>query len=106
MRHEWSSKTAFCVLAAALAGQLYAQAAKPDANNPCTQIESACKSAGFHEGGSKEGKGLWSDCIDPVMKGHPVSNGAKLPGIDDKVVAACRAKAPTWGEPTKAKPKG
>jgi hypothetical protein len=105
MRHEWSSKTAFCVLAAALAGPLYAQAAKPDANDPCAQIESACKSAGFHEGGSKEGKGLWSECIDPVMKGHPAAKGAKLPGIDDKVVAACRAKHPTFGEPTKAKPK-
>jgi hypothetical protein len=105
MSHKWSSKTAFCVLAAALAGPLYAQAAKPSANDPCAQVESACKSAGFHNGGSKEGKGLWSDCIDPLMKGHPVIGGKPLPGVDDKVVAACRAKDPTFGQPTKAKTK-
>jgi hypothetical protein len=102
MRHKWMSNTALCVLAAALTGPSYAQAAKPDANSPCNQVESACKSAGFVDG-AKEGNGLWSDCIEPVMQGHPVSKGAKpLPRVDDKVVAACHAKEPTFGEPKKA----
>jgi hypothetical protein len=107
MRHKWRSNTAFCVLAAALAGPLYAQAAKPDADNPCTQVESACRSAGFLDGESKEGKGLWSNCIEPVMQGRPEPKGTKLPlpRIDHKVVAACHAKDPTFGEPRKAKPK-
>jgi hypothetical protein len=102
MRNKWMSNAAFSVLAATLTGPSYAQAAKPDANNPCDQVESACKSAGFIDG-AKEGKGLWSHCIEPVMQGHPVPKGAKpLPRVDDKVVAACRAKDPTFGEPKKA----
>jgi hypothetical protein len=46
MRHEWSSKTSFCLVAATLAGPLYAQSAtaKPKEGE---QITSACVSAGY-----------------------------------------------------------
>ena len=73
-----------------MAGPLFAQDAKPGAENPCKQIESACKSAGFVEKGSTKGIGLWSECIDPIMQGHPTKSKLALPKVDEKVVAACR----------------
>lgn len=119
MRHKLSSMTAFCALAAVLAGPLYAQAAKSSADEgqtakssadeglnapPCKQLESACKTAGFVQGGEGEGKGLWTQCFTPLMMGHPAPKTSKLPlpKVDEKVLAACRADNPNYG---KGKPK-
>jgi len=110
MRHKLKSKAAFCVLAAALTGPLYAQqAAKSGAHeersaSPCAQVEEACKSAGFIEHDVGQGKGLWEDCYNPVVEGRAAPKGAKLalPHVDEKVVAACRAEK---GKPKKAAPK-
>lgn len=109
MRHKLSSMTAFCALAAVLAGPLYAQAAKSSADEglnatPCKQVESACKTAGFVQGGEGEGKGLWTQCVTPLMMGHPAPKTSKLPlpKVDEKVLAACRADNPNYG---KGKPK-
>jgi len=105
MPHKFGSKTALCVLAAALTGPLYAQTAKSGAEEglnaaPCKQVESACRSAGFHEHGEPEGKGLWVQCVTPLLEGHPASKGTKLPlpKVDDKVLAACRADNPNFGK--------
>lgn len=109
MRHKLSSMTAFCALAAVLAGPLYAQAAKSSADEglnstSCKQLESACKTAGFVQGGEGEGKGLWTQCFTPLMMGHPAPKTSKLPlpKVDEKVLAACRADNPNYG---KGKPK-
>ena len=109
MRNKFGSKTAFCVLAAVLTSPLYAQTAKSSADeglnaSPCKQVESACRTAGFHEQGEPEGKGLWVQCVTPVLEGKPAPKGAKLslPKIDEKTVAACRADNPNFG---KGKPK-
>lgn len=57
---------------------------------PCQTIATACQAAGFHSGGHKEGKGLWKDCVAPILDGHAV------PGVsvaaDD--VKACQANRP------------
>jgi len=114
MRHKFESRIAFCVLAAALTGPLYAQTAKTGAEEglnagPCKQVESACRSAGFHEQGEPEGKGLWVQCVTPVLEGRPAPKAAKLPlpQVDPKVVAACRADNPNFGKgkASKAAPK-
>ena len=61
-----------------------------DKNPSCVKIKEACKSAGYVKGGHKEdNKGLWKDCIGPIMK-----DGKKIEGVSgytDEDVAACKA---------------
>jgi len=102
MRDKWSSNAVFCVVAATLAGPLYAQSATPKSEGPCDQITAACRAAGYKEGEAKEGEGLWYDCVDPIMKGKKPT-GKKQPDVSAQVIAACRAKDPTY--PSKAKAK-
>lgn len=104
MRHKWSSNTLFCLVAATLAGPLYAQSAtaKPD-TDPCDQVVKACKSAGYVEGESKENKGLWYDCVDPVLHGKKAVG--KQPEVTSQVISACHTKDPTFPGKPKPKPK-
>ncbi len=98
MRSVRISAIALCVLLAGAAVPLNAQ---PDAHEPCGQITKLCKKAGFLQGGAKAGKGLYTDCIAPIMRGTPQPPAAttRLPQISADVVAACRQKRPTFGEP-------
>lgn len=68
---------------------------------PCEQIANACKSAGFVDGDYQKGYGLWVDCIDPIMQGakQPAKAIKPLPSVSPQVVAACKQKNPTFGEP-------
>jgi hypothetical protein len=67
---------------------------------PCTQISAACTQAGFVPNGAKSGYGIQLHCIRPIMAGTPPPPGAAraLPQIDPRVVAACRASNPTFGQ--------
>ena len=56
--------------------------------HPCQQIKAACESAGFVKGEHKEKKGLYKDCMQPVMAGQSVA-GVNV-GAD--VVSSCKAK--------------
>jgi hypothetical protein len=68
-------------------------------NGPCEQIKNACSSAGFVVKEAKIGKGLWHDCVDPIMQGTTASKSVlPLPTVDPTVVAACKAKHPNFGE--------
>jgi hypothetical protein len=98
MRHKWSSNTVFCVVAATLAGPLYAQSAtaKSDGADPCDQVVTACKSAGY-----EEGKGLWYDCVDPILHGGKATE--KKPDVSPQVISACHTKDPTFPRKPKAK---
>jgi len=102
MRDKWSSNAVFCVVAATLAGPLYAQSATPKSEDPCAQIVQACKAAGYKEGEAKEGEGLWYDCVDLIMKGKKPT-GKKQPDVSSQAISACRTKDPTF--PAKAKAK-
>jgi hypothetical protein len=64
-----------------------------------------CKQAGFIEGDYKTGNGLQVDCIDPIMRGKPQPPKAKLPlpQVSPQLVAACKAKHPSFGQPKPAK---
>ncbi len=70
------------------------------AGESCEQIRAACEAAGFVRGGVKTGKGLQVDCLEPIMQGTalPQQGGIVLPQIDPKVVAACKAAAPSYGQ--------
>jgi hypothetical protein len=57
---------------------------------PCQTIATACEAAGFHSGGHKEGKGLWKDCVAPILDGRTIP-GVSVAGED---VKACQAKRP------------
>ena len=53
------------------------------------------------QGGAGAGNGLQVDCIAPIMRGtfqRPKSS-RPLPPIDARVVAACKAENPRFGEP-------
>lgn len=57
--------------------------------HPCHKIRTACEGAGFVRGGhKKDGKGLWKDCVQPVM------NGTSIAGVtvDSKDIQACKEK--------------
>lgn len=53
---------------------------------PCAEAISACKAAGFVQGGHKDGKGLHVDCLGKLFKGEAVL-GVTVPS--DKI-AACK----------------
>jgi len=71
------------------------------AGKPCQQITKACKDAGFTTGAAKEGKGLQADCVRPIIAGTaaPAKASLPLPNVDPKVVAACLAANPQFGQP-------
>ncbi|MDG0816644.1 hypothetical protein [Bdellovibrio svalbardensis] len=56
--------------------------------HPCKEIKSACESAGFVKGEHKEKKGLYKDCMQPVMAGQSVAGV----NVSADVVSACKAK--------------
>jgi hypothetical protein len=91
MRNFW---LAFAILVTPLA---HAESKIPkDAN--CAQIYQACQNAGFIVGEAKEGKGLWMDCVDPIMQGIPPKKSVlPLPSVSPQVVASCKAKHPRFG---------
>jgi hypothetical protein len=87
------------VIAAMLSVSVWAEAPAPVAAapaaagatsglHPCHAIEAACKAAGFLKGGAAQGKGLWKDCIQPILAGTAVS-GVSVSAED---VQACKAK--------------
>jgi hypothetical protein len=94
MRPVPMSIPALCTLALGLAVPLTAQ------QGPCAQITAACKNAGFTLGGASTGTGLQADCVIPIMQGvaQPAAATRPLPQIDPKVVAACKASHPSFGQ--------
>ncbi|HEY2744929.1 MAG TPA: hypothetical protein VGL86_09920 [Polyangia bacterium] len=54
---------------------------------PCQTIANACQAAGYHHGGHKEGKGLWKDCVAPIL------DGKTIPGVtaNPADIKACSA---------------
>jgi hypothetical protein len=71
-------RLALAVLALSLAAPAaFAQDAAPaketGKDHPCQRIEQACKAAGFVKGGAKEGKGLYANCMKPILKGKSVA---------------------------------
>ena len=57
----------------------------------CKSVMTACEAAGYHHGGHKEHKGLWKDCVAPILDGKAVSGVITNPDA----VKACAANRPT-----------
>ena len=56
-------------------------------NGPCKQIIQACEQAGFEKGEHKtDGKGLYKDCMTPVLAGQTVTGVT----VDPAVVSSCQ----------------
>src|SRR5260370_10924 len=88
----------FCMLIAALGEGVAAQAAP--LQGPCAHITAACQQAGFVLGGARGAHGLQVDCIAPIMQGTAPPRGASkpLPQVDPQLVAACKARNPSFGQ--------
>jgi class 3 adenylate cyclase len=71
-----------------------------DSIAPCVQIRLACEQAGFVQGAAFNGNGIQVNCILPIMLGirRPLLARRPLPQIDSQIVAACKARNPTFGE--------
>jgi len=74
------------LLLVGMAGSAFAEPAQ--APHPCRKIEDACKAAGFEQGKFKEKKGLFVDCLKPIMHGQTVP-GVSITPAD---IQACQAK--------------
>ncbi|MBO9667172.1 MAG: hypothetical protein J7501_10205 [Bdellovibrio sp.] len=57
-------------------------------NHPCKEVKTACEAAGFKQGEHKNKKGLWKDCVEPVMNGKSVSGV----NVSSNVISACKVK--------------
>ena len=113
MRYKWSLSAASCLLSVTFGAPLYAQsaehqsAAHKEVPATCREVEGACRSAGFIDKGSNEGKGLWSECIEPIMQGRPQSKAAKLPlpKVSPNTVSACKSEDSSYGQGGRPKQK-
>jgi N-acetylglucosamine-6-sulfatase len=67
---------------------------------PCGEVMAACERAGFARGDARGGAGLQLDCLGPIMQGTDQPRRARtpLPRVDPKVVAACKASNPEFGQ--------
>jgi hypothetical protein len=88
---------AVCQIMMALGSATTAQA---QAEGPCRQIASACREAGFVQGGARSGEGIGVDCIRPIMLGTAQPRRAikPLPQVDPQIVAECKARNPEFGQ--------
>lgn len=64
------------------------------ATHPCKPIITACKAAGFFKGGKNQGKGLFVNCLKPILDGKAVAGVV----VNPTDVPACKAKAATMKE--------
>lgn len=61
--------------------------AKTKEEGPCKKVMDACKAADFAKGDHKMKKGLFKDCMQPLLAGQTV-NGVSANAQD---IAACKA---------------
>ncbi len=54
----------------------------------CKKLVDACKAAGFVKGAHKTGKGLFKDCMEPLLAGKTVEGVT----VDAADVTACKAQ--------------
>ena len=71
------------------AGSSAAAPNHPDGQkHPCAAVEKACKAAGFVRGGYKTGKGLFKNCMQPIISGQSVSGVT----VNPAEIQACKEK--------------
>lgn len=60
---------------------------KTKEEGPCKKIMDACKAADFAKGDHKMKKGLFKDCMQPILAGQSVAGVI----VEADVVSACKA---------------
>jgi hypothetical protein len=65
-------------------------------DHPCAKIRKACTDAGFAKGEAKEGKGLYKNCMKPLLEGKTVEGVKET--FDAGTLQACHAKQASWKE--------
>jgi hypothetical protein len=99
-------KYALCLVA--LLTSLSTSAAGQTTPGPCRVIRLACLKAGFEPGSGAAD--VESACVRPIVYGTTPTKRAKLPTVDPKIVAECRAnldrsrQANAPGAPSESKP--
>jgi hypothetical protein len=79
------------------AAKMAAPAATPapvtKGDHPCRKLRKsaieACSAAGYVKGGHKNKKGLFDDCVRPILEGKGAPGGVT---IDSSLVEACQAR--------------
>jgi hypothetical protein len=107
MLHILNSPATLCALIVGYALSLAAQSAE-QAPAACEQIVAACTNAGFVRGDYQKGYGLWTDCVNPIVRGtkQPAKADKPLPSVSPELVAACKQASPSFGEGYKGQAKG
>ena len=82
-------RAALIAVSCLIGSSALAQDAKGE--HPCHKIETACTAAGFVKHEAKVGKGLFKDCVDPIVHGQAVAGVSVDPG-DVQACVAVRAK--------------
>lgn len=72
-------------LVSLLSFNLFAEDTK---NHPCQKIKSACEAAGFKKGDHKDKKGLFLDCMNPLLEGQSVAGVT----VNSEDISACKVK--------------
>ena len=86
-----------CLLIAAIYFSGSSALAK-ESHGSCKKIKAACVQAGFVKGEAKRGKGLWMDCVNPIMQGTIAKKSVlPLPTVDPKWIEECKSKTPHFG---------
>lgn len=75
-------KKLLILIGASIALSLLINSAFADAKRPCKPLMIACKAAGFKRGGEAQGKGMWKNCMEPILTGQTV------PGVNVNMSAA------------------
>lgn len=86
-------KTLFVLIALSFSmaqAQTPAPTAAMPKDHPCKKIEAACGAAGFVKGEWKEGKGLFKNCMQPIMAGQTVA-GVSVAASEVQACQAMRA---------------
>jgi hypothetical protein len=106
MRYLPNSPATLCALVMGCVLPFAAQSAEqiPAA---CKQIVIACRSAGFVQGDYQKGYGLWTDCVDPIMRGAqpPRQADKQLPTVNPELIATCKQANPNFGMGNKGQAK-
>ena len=63
--------------------------APTQSGDPCAQVVDRCKGAGYYQGGFEVGRGLYFDCVTPLLLGQAVCDVQ----IDAQVPAACMSQS-------------
>lgn len=68
-------------------------------HGPCMQIKDACTNAGFFPNAYKDGKGLWKDCINPIIQSKTAPDSKlPLPSVDPTTISECKTRHPGFGK--------